>query len=641
MATTKKTNVKKPVVITRPQRGPEEVKAGEICLPLPHKFDQRVNLTSLSVDSTRRILMPLISMLRDGELTVSDDSSTRMLTTAVEMTDRKKELHVTKDRMADLYYSFSQDLTNILATAKADKRYDDAWRRLITNFGVESTSLKSELGRDPEMTVSYGWNREVVPDVMFFPVVVLGARQWWNRHISDYEIYGTLSLRAKDRKTLSDLFFGKESTSARLSASLPEGSGLLTENFEHATVTDILTLDGVALNGSLLAANGSISTVAVKKVKGKTTIGNFTHLPGKWPADRVEMLCLTYFTYLDYTKTKSGVDIKKLAKFAVNTMPDLLTGPIFNTFMPAWQGFTRSWTAETYADDLTEAVYSIITVARKEWLNLDNFRMQLMCSDIEDGYEDMRHLYLFPYYKGREKASLVRKIDKENDGKKGWKIKDIDWFEEIGFRFAVHWIKYLCALGMLELAVDPAADEEDPMEGLRYARLTALGRYAFEIDREYTPKAAEGDTGVEFDAQNGIITIAADSPFQMFLGNVAKKISPTRFRISSETLLKGCRWKAELENRIKNLQVILDPEKEPELKKMIDTALSHTDCAEREGGYSLLKLRPDLPGLREILISDKELREMTILAGPALALVKTSKMDRFNTILASHGYLME
>ena len=127
----------------------------------------------------------------------------------------------------------------------------------------------------------------------------------------------------------------------------------------------------------------------------------------------------------------------------------------------------------------------------------------------------------------------------------------------------------------------------------------------------------------------------------MFLDKVAKRISPTRFRISVESLLKGCRNSADLEQRISNLKTIINPEKEPEAKKIIEEARRHTCCASREGGYSLLRLRPDLPGLRETILTHRELREMTILAGPTLALVKTHKLERFNAICASFGYLME
>lgn len=639
MATTKKKTKRSLAVIQEPH----DIKAGEIWLPLPGKSGRRFNISYITVDKFRKLLMPLRDMLRDGEVTVSTDSATRISETAKEITDKKTAVRLTKDPLCDLYYSFSSYLGNLLAVAKADKRYDDAWQRLILNFGVDSTTLKRELGRDPQLEITFGWVREIVPEVLLFPVKVLGGRQWYNRNTGDYEVYGTLTLDAPDRKALADLFFGKDFASHHLTDSLPEGNSLTVEDFEQETVTDLMTLDGVALNGSMLGANGSMSAAAVKKVKNQTQIRNFTHLIGKWPIDRVEMLCLTYFTYIDCIKSKEGVDIKKLAKFAVDTMPRLLIGPIFNTFMPAWQGFTRSWTSETYADSLTNAVKGILTPAAGEWIHLDNFKMLLMCTETHDGYEDMRCLYLFPYYKGREKANLIRRIDKEHEGDKGWKVKDIDWFEDIGFMFAVHWLKYLCALGMVELAIDAKAvdRDDDPMEGIRYARLTPLGRYAFDIDRKYSPKAAEANADIEFDAQNGIITIHAKSPFQMFLSTVAKRISPTRFSISAETLLKGCRRKSEVEQRIKNLQVIIDSEKEPALKKIIDEAMSHTDCAQREGGYSMLKLRVDLPGLREAILTNKELREMTILAGPTLALVKTHKMDRFNTILASYGFLMD
>ena len=127
----------------------------------------------------------------------------------------------------------------------------------------------------------------------------------------------------------------------------------------------------------------------------------------------------------------------------------------------------------------------------------------------------------------------------------------------------------------------------------------------------------------------------------MFLDRIATRISPTRFRISSDTLLKGCRNASELDQRTSSLQTIIDPDKEPAIKAIIEDAKRHTYCATRDGGYSLLRIRADLPGLREMILTNKELRELTILAGPTMALVKTHKMERFNAICASYGYLMD
>ncbi|MDE6337010.1 MAG: hypothetical protein K2L34_10625, partial [Muribaculaceae bacterium] len=229
-----------------------------------------------------------------------------------------------------------------------------------------------------------------------------------------------------------------------------------------------------------------------------------------------------------------------------------------------------------------------------------------------------------------------------NDSKAKEKI---DWFEDIGYKFALHWIKYLCALGMVEIAMDGDVKDvdSDPLEGMRFVRLTALGRYAYGIDKEYAPATADDFGGVEFDSINGIITLAnADSPYSMFLSTVAKQISPIRFKISVESLMKGCRKRSELENRIVSLKSVINTDKEPALLAIVKEALSHTECAEREGGYSLLKLKRNIPGLVELIATNKDLRNMTLLtANRSMVLVKTVNLEKFYSICAANGYLME
>ncbi|MDE5870659.1 MAG: hypothetical protein K2H22_01760, partial [Muribaculaceae bacterium] len=539
-----------------------------------------------------------------------------------------------------LYNSFAASLKNALAVAKADKKYEDAWKRLITSLEVDTTELRQQLGREIRIASGYSWHYTNFVEILFSQLTVTDIWESFSREYRDYQQHGTLSMAASTRCGLSDLFFGKEFRLPRLTAQLPEDGNLNTEDFEQATAVDLLTLEGVALNGSMLGSNGSISGAAVKKVKSQTGISDFRDTSGQWPVDRVEMLCLTYFTLLDNSpeKGKKDIDIKSLAKFAVERMPRWIIGPIFNTFIPALQGFTKSWTINSYAFSVASTVQHILMEAAHEWMDLGNFKMQLICSDIH-GNNNYTYLNLFGN-EGIRKAKLVRRSDKDSGISQG---VPINWFEEVGFKFAIHWVKYLCALGIVEIAMDAETEAYciDPMEGMRYARLTALGRYALGIDSTYIQNATEGNTGVEFDARNAIITVDARSPFQMFLATVAKRIGPTRFHISVETLLSGCRSKEDLERRINNLRTVIDPEKEPELRNIIDETISHTDCAERDGGYTLLRLRPDLPGLRELLIGNKELREMTILAGPNLALVKTHKIARFNAICASNGFLME
>lgn len=618
----------------------ERVQAGVLRLNNVSVKDAGRTISAVYNGERESLLDPFAAMVREGLLKASPTSSSKLqgYMRDLRMADGVDMIPLTGQ--VQLYNSFAGDLKNVLAVAKADKRYEEAWKRIITSLEVSTISLRQQLGREVRIATGYNWYYDVFPELLFSPLLVTERWESYSRDRRDYHRYGYLSMDAATRTFLSDLFFGKEFRLPHLSPELPKGMKLLIENFEQSIATDLMMLGGVALNGSMLSANGSISAAAVKKVKTQTRISDFLHPAGKWPLDRVEMLCLTYFTLLDEAEEngRDDIDIKQLAKFAVDEMSEYIIGPMFSTFLPSMQGFTKTWTTISFASCIADAVVDILTNGMKEWLSLDNFKMQLLCSPI-DGDRNFIQLKLFTSEE-RRKGSPVRKADKENGIANP---VDIDWGEEVGLKFAIHWIKYLCALGIVEIAVDPDWDDstDDPMEGMRYARLTALGRYALNFDVDYTPKAAEGSAEVEFDSQNGILTIDAQSPFQMFLEKVAKRISPTRFKISVDSLLKGCRNGAELEQRISNLRTIINPEKEPEVRKIIEEAMRHTCCATREGGYSLLRLRPDLQGLREAILTNKELREMTILAGPTLALVKTHKMERFNAICASYGYLME
>lgn len=623
---------------TYTRKAAETVQPGVINLMNVSVKDAGRSVSSVYNHERVQLFEPFAEMVREGLLRASESSSHKLQAYMLDLKKHGGVELIPITGQTQLYNSFDGDLRNAVAVAKADKRYEEAWKRLITSLEVSSRAIREQLGREIRVGCGYNWHYTNFAEILFAPLTVIDIKEDYSRAYRDYRRYGQLTMDVSTRIDLCDLFFGKEPRCAHLYEKLPEDRKLTTENFEQQTATDLMTLEGVALNGSLLSANGSISAVAVKKVKAKTGISDFLISPGQWPLDRVELLCLTYFTLLNARgeTDRSGTDIKRLAKFTVDYMARWITGPIFSSFLPAMQGFNKSWTTANYASRIAGSVQYLLKEAKDEWMDLSNFRMQLLCCSME-GNDNYTYLKLFTE-EGRRKGNPVRKADKEKDT---LHPAPIEWGEELGMKFAIHWIKYLCAMGIAELAMDPRAASDDPMEGMRFARLTALGRYALGLASGYTPKAPEGTLDVDFDAHNGILTVDAKSPFQMFMDRIARRISATRFHLTADSLLKGCRNADDLNQRIDNLRTIIDPEKEPALRKIIDEAMKHTYCATREGGYSLLRLRPDLPGLREAILTDKELREMTILVGPALALVKTHKLDRFNTICASYGFLLD
>ncbi len=91
-----------------------------------------------------------------------------------------------------------------------------------------------------------------------------------------------------------------------------------------------------------------------------------------------------------------------------------------------------------------------------------------------------------------------------------------------------------------------------------------------------------------------------------------------------------------------SLKAVINVDKEPALLKLTKDALSRTECAEKESGYSLLKLKSNQTGLLDLIAKRKELRSMALLTtNRSMVLVKTADLEKFYTLCAGNGYLME
>ncbi|MDE5881380.1 MAG: hypothetical protein K2H60_06585, partial [Muribaculaceae bacterium] len=611
--------------ILPPVQKVKKIIPGMITLPSVNRKDSYSALNKLLKDELYSLNESLSKLIRKDKVTLSPLSSKATKGLFAAMTSDATMRSLLKDQLITIYTSYSSEILNIPAVAAIDKKIEKFWKTMLQTYELSLVQVVGILGREITIKHYYGWGSNFLPEVLFFPLEVFyyaPSYYYYDSSNRKDRIYFQLSTRY--RRILNDYFFGPGAGNAHLYKTLPEDKNLKIENFELQIATDLVTLAGLALNGSLLNSNGSISGAVVKRIKKQAKMKEFIPSLDVWPLDRVELLCFTYFYELKKEgKTGRDISVTRFVKFAIDTLPGLLSATQFNSFFPAFQGFTKTWAEKSYAKELASVVKSLLLPAQEEWLDMDNFRLRFLSAD---SVEDLSIFKLFKF-NDREKSNLRRRSDKENNDDNG-KVKErIDWFEDIGYKFALHWIKYLCALGVVEIAVDSDLKEfdSDPLEGMRFVRLTALGRYAYGIDKEYTPATADDFGGIEFDSANGIITLAnADSPYSMFLSTVAKQISPIRFKISVESLIKGCRRRSELENRIVSLKSVINTDKEPALQSIVKEALSHTECAEREGGYSLLKLKRNIPGLVELIATNKDLRNMTLLtANRSMVLVKT------------------
>lgn len=598
-----------------------------------------IDLNRLGKEEIRNLLESLVKMIQEGKLIDSDNSSRVMKNYFMILKQPGWFPKLLKDQLKQIYDSFVSDDNNFLSVARVDIRYQQFWEKMLESYELDSYQVEDILGRPIKIEFYYGWGKNYVPEALFFPLEVTDFSRYYSYNSrSTNSTYYTVSLPCKERVKLLELFGKKDLLLPLLSKELPSGENLIVEDFEGRISTDLITLSGIALSGSILSANGSISAASIKRIKKQYQFAEFLPVSRPWPLDRVELVVFTYFLELSKER-KRDITVTNFAKFAVDKLPGLISGTQFNIFFPAFQGFTKSWSNESFAKEIASDVKALLLPAFDEWMSLENFRLRILSLYAEK--DRGRDVYKLFTGRDRSRNVLRRKIDKEHEDDSKWTVLSIDWFEEIGFKFAVHWLKFLCAIGIVDLAVTEDRDD-DPLEGIRYVKVTALGRYAFGIDKDYTPKQSEELSGLEYDDTNRIITISNEqSPYLMFLSQVGKQISTTRFYISTESLMKGCKKRSDLETRVQNLKTIIDVKKEPNLKAVIDEAFKRTDCATESSGYSLLKLRPDLPGLLKVIMTDPELRKISLLTEHSRILVKTSDLEKFNTLCAANGYLME
>lgn len=610
------------------------------------------NPNSVSKDDLITLVLPFISLLRKNRLVISPLSSRDMKVLVTMMEPAPATNKLLKDDYAKLYNSFALDITNIPAIVAADDEYKEAWHALLSSYDVDSEDFEDILGRPLIYKRCSGWGYSYIPEALFFPIEIsaYSIGRYYYDTVYEYRFRVLQEFRA----TLTKYLFGADILTPLLTISLPDDENLKIENFEPFIANDLLILSGMALNGSMLNANGSIASGLLKKLKKQVEIKEFTPNLDEWPLDRVELLALTYFIFLDEKlkiwiqnigKKKEPEDnpenktitVKEMAKFAVEKMPTLISATRFNSFLPPLQGFNKTWTALSYLQEIIAILSEIIKAGGDAWQSLSNLRFRILCAP-EKGHTQILKLFS---YSDRAKSNLQRRSEKDLDHTKN--IKPIDWFEEVGFRIILNWIKYLCALGLLEIAMENGLKSvnEDSLAGMRYIRLTPLGLYAFGLADDYKQTSLNANNSIEFDAENGIITLpSATSPYIMFLSTVARKISPVRFAISVDTIIKGCRTKADLENRIASLTSVVDIEAEPGLKKIVEEALGRTDCIEREGGYSLLRIRKHLPEITRLITNDKRLRQIVLPASRGMLLVKTANLDTFYNVCAAAGYLL-
>lgn len=597
----------------------------------------------LNKDQQQLLLDPLAKFLKNYQV-VGDTSSSETVVRKMNILARPATKKLLKDDLALLYLSLRDDYRNFYEIAAKDEKVMRMWKLLITSHVVTAQEVREVLGR-PLVVSGYGyWSLYTFAEAMFAPLNVRIFDRY-AFHYSNYEASDfSVSLPLGARYALAKLFFGEKALEPKLRETLPEHENLVVENFEDSIPADMIYLSGLTMTKTDRTYS-PVTAGGLNSLKKSFSTRNFVPDGQKFPVDRIEMLSNAYGLF-DYAtdRKKREMDSRSpaaFAKFVVEKLPLYIHTKTFGMLLPGFKSFTSSWSVQTNIVEVSNIVKDLLTPAAYEWMALDNLSLRYLCAENGKRYSKD----FVPLFTGenRRRNTLKRKngsqlVDPNNSG-------GFDWYNEIDFPFILHWIKLLCALGLLEIALNKEEpDDMDQLEGMRYVRLTALGRYAFGIDKEYTRSAEEDSIfKLDVDDRQKIITVISENcPFLPFLSQVSDKISSRRFHLTPESLMKGCMSSTVLKERVDNLKKLLNLNDYPGLTAVVEEALKRAECAcSVTSSFSVLKLSPGLDGLIKLISQNSHFSGNVFFAEGGYLLVMRHFLPELKKECLKKGYIIE
>lgn len=542
-----------------------------------------------------------------------------------------------KDELVALITSFMSHPANLAQLLRHNKPdIFQAYLYLINNIGAREETLGEMFGVQPTFVDDDCYYTSDLPTALWLPVAsVIDRRTYWSKQRSH-----TLYITPEWRAPLAKAFIGPEALDEKVTDGLPDDSALIVEDFEAQMVKDFLYLSGLRASGQLLTPQGKFSGTKLKAAVRKLDGPAFHAVAAGEVQSRSELSVGAVMLMDEYNRSHRDPlpdrTVQDMARFAYDKLSGTLVGPIFGLLYPGWTGFTKTWTEYSRAPQIFGLVKKLIGGARDKWLDMANFRLRYLCADNLSSDGGACTGLFRP-----DQMSKCKAVKPGASAGHGWTV---NIWSDLTWPYVIAMLRWMCAVGILELAVDPTAPADDPMHGIRYIRYTALGRYAAGWEKTYTPKVkVAGETAhFDLDSRNMIVTLLdKDSPYHVFLGQIGRRVAKDRYAVKPASMVRGCKDRGEVESRIDTFRGVIIAKPGPAWEALFAQAVERTKCGLGwAGDYMLVKVNPAVPGLIDLIKTNTEITAHCHQAQGNFLLVPTDFERRFTTILNNAGYIL-
>ena len=176
-------------------------------------------------------------------------------------------------------------------------------------------------------------------------------------------------------------------------------------------------------------------------------------------------------------------------------------------------------------------------------------------------------------------------------------------------------------------------------DGLKYIKLTNLGRYIFgHTDKYELPKIYE-KAEVQIDDKRQFVTVVGEAPAKMmFFEKIGTKVKENMFKLTYDSFIKGIKNYDELIERIERFKENIDnKELSQNWEEFFENLEKKFNSVKIEDDYVILKLE-DNKELIQIVIKDSRFKKLSLKAEEYHLLVKKENLKEVIKIFSEYGY---
>lgn len=278
----------------------------------------------------------------------------------------------------------------------------------------------------------------------------------------------------------------------------------------------------------------------------------------------------------------------------------------------------------------------------EQWVSMENLECYVNYHEI-----DINPIYLYsgayinvePYFDDYYRRSRV-----ELDRSTGWDLLIVPLLKGTAF--------LLAALGLAEIAYTAPPNHPiwkrksevflTPYDGCAAIRLTPLGAYAFNLTDEVELKVCRHARAEILLNPQRLTAIGrhVDPITELSLLEFMEKISEGCYRMTRQSLLRGCSSSAQVAKRVEQFKTQVT-DKLPELwNDFLDNVIQTAGALRPLTGYTVYELA-DNPELRRLFIADPTLSEKVLKVEGMRVAIKKEDLPAVTRRLNALGYLMK